>query len=91
MAGLEACDRCHTINHRAHACVVDAAIWLASPGLAASYQDLLVKRPAIAVGSAALSGIEGRLFASKFALTGNALVRFGGALDPVLKLATPLG
>jgi len=31
-----------------------------------------------------------RLFASELALTGNSLVRFGDALDPVLELAIPL-
>src|SRR5258708_13569574 len=31
------------------------------------------------------------LFTSKLALTRNALVRFGNALDPIFKLAVPLG
>jgi hypothetical protein len=32
-----------------------------------------------------------RLFAKKFALTGNSLVKLGDFLDPVFKLAVPLG
>jgi hypothetical protein len=83
------------VQHRGLRCKVQVqeklAIWLAGSGIAASDQDPSVKWLAIAVGPAALSGIEGRLFASKLALTGNSLVRFGGALDPVLKLAAPLG
>jgi hypothetical protein len=39
----------------------------------------------------ALSGLIGRLFASKLALACNSLVRFRSALDPILKLTVALG
>lgn len=56
--------------------------------MASRAADLFVK-----VGISRLASIclDVRLFARELALAGNALVRVGGPLDPVLKFAAPLG
>jgi hypothetical protein len=59
-----------------------------NPSVVCSYREVATR---IRDDQSIAASAARRLFPKKLALTGNSLVKFGGFLDPVFKLAVPLG